>query len=89
MFPLFQIFHHTTDHTQLSHWYSSLACLLVSLLIADGRRSRCVPTVFIVAYPSPTVNTPPFFSLTSPGYHQSISSSAFLVFHNLYASNER
>ena len=51
---------------------------LVSLL--EGRRSPCVPTISIVACPSPTVNTPPLFCLTSPWYHMSIFPSACLVF---------
>ena len=44
----------------------SLARLLVSFLTAEGRRSPRVPTISIVACPSPTVNTLPLFCLTTP-----------------------
>jgi len=49
-----------TTHTDTT----KLACLLISLIIAEGRRSPHVPTMSIVACPSPTVNT--VFCLTSP-----------------------
>jgi len=62
------------------------ACLLVSFLITEGRRSFRAPAVSIVACPSPTLNTLPLICLTSPWYHLSIFASACLVFssHQFY-----
>ena len=65
---------------KVNHHAQYLACLLPSFLITEGRRSSCVPTVCIVACPSPTLSTLPLICSTSPWYHLSIFASACLDF---------
>ena len=71
-------FMNTDIYHKMSFWlclYAN-ACLLVSFLIAEGRRSFRAPAVSIVACPSPTLNTLPLICSTSPWYHLSIFASA-------------
>ena len=53
------------DDVMLAH-NEPYACLLISFLITEGRRSFRAPAVSIVACPLPTLNTMPLICLTSP-----------------------
>ena len=63
------MYFNNTKHTGLND------CLLVFLLIAEGRRSPRAPTISIVVCPSPIVNTLPLLDIICPSSPRPASSS--------------